>query len=348
MWPHARIDLLCYYNTTGMLFENPDINEVIECAEHPRWPEYRTLLKKIFRRYDLSIVSQPSDRAHIYGFIAARHRIGIIPENPLHNWWKRLVCRRTITLNYQTQHVVSERFNLLEGYDPIKTRRLEVVTPSIQPIPQSIRSDIQSGYIVIHATPRWRFKRWPVSNWADLISRINKYNFQVILTGSNSLQDKELNADIYMALLNLETQEVKKSSLLDLTGQLSLAQTGSLLALATAYIGVDTSVTHLAAACGTKTVALFGPTPPTNYGPWPVRFSGTQPWQRIGDKTHSGLRVQSSANVCIVQGPGDCVPCRKSGCLNRFESHSACLDNLSSLDVFQSVISHLDLSSPIQ
>jgi ADP-heptose:LPS heptosyltransferase len=41
-----------------------------------------------------------------------------------------------------------------------------------------------------------------------------------------------------------------------------LAETGCLLAQARLYIGPDTAVTHLAAAIGTPTIALFGPTDP--------------------------------------------------------------------------------------
>ena len=133
-----------------MLSENPDLAKMIKCAHHSSRPEYRSLFRRIFRRYDLSIVSQLGDRAHIYGFMAARHRIGILPENPLHSWWRRLICVQTITLNYEIQYVVSERFNPLEAYDPIASRTPEGVTPSNQPIPPLIRSDIQSHYIAMN------------------------------------------------------------------------------------------------------------------------------------------------------------------------------------------------------
>ena len=43
-----------------------------------------------------------------------------------------------------------------------------------------------------------------------------------------------------------------------------------LLSQARVYVGPDTSVTHLAAAAGCPTVALYGPTDPRLWGPWPV------------------------------------------------------------------------------
>jgi len=91
---------------------------------------------------------------------------------------------------------------------------------------------------------------------------------------------------------------------------------------ASAYIGIDTSITHLAAACGIPTLALFGPTPPTNFGPWPNGFVGAQPYQLKA-------LTQTVKNVTILQGEGACVPCRKSGCEDTPNSPSRCLEEMS-------------------
>jgi heptosyltransferase-3 len=108
---------------------------------------------------------------------------------------------------------------------------------------------------------------------------------------------------------------------IDTAGKLSIPQAGTLLRGAALYIGVDTSITHLAAACNTPTITLFGATPPTNFGPWPNGFIGDQPYQ---------LRARSQTVGCvtILQGPGECVPCRKAGCQDRADSNSECLDLL--------------------
>lgn len=342
IWPHAIIDILGYKGTMGMLEGNTDLGETIESSEHPCWAEYRILLMKIFRKYDLAIVTQPSDRAHLYGLLAARNRVGIIPPKVSHNWWKRLLCSHTVVLDYFGQHVVAERFRLLEQYDPLPKRRPEVIAPAAQDLPRNIQDLLRTPYVVIHATPRWHFKRWTISGWTALIKRLILLDIQVILTGSSSRQDHEINASI-QASVNAIEGKVKQGQLLNISGQLSLAQTGTLLRRASGYIGVDTSVTHLAAACGTKVVGLFGATPPTNYGPWPINCRDLQPWRKIGEQPADKSRMQTNGNIRIVQGPGHCVPCRKAGCLDKFESHSDCLDHLNSEDVTQMVISHLGL-----
>ena len=108
---------------------------------------------------------------------------------------------------------------------------------------------------------------------------------------------------------------------LNFVGELSFGETAELIRRARLFIGPDTATTHVAAACGTPTIALFGPSDPVRWGPWPSAWpAGTQPWSLRG----SGRR----GNVCLLQGEGECVPCRREGCEGHLESRSDCLANL--------------------
>jgi len=49
-------------------------------------------VRRILRSYDLAVVADVGDRAHLIGAIAARCRSGVIPDNNPSNWWKRLVA----------------------------------------------------------------------------------------------------------------------------------------------------------------------------------------------------------------------------------------------------------------
>jgi ADP-heptose:LPS heptosyltransferase len=53
-------------------------------------------------------------------------------------------------------------------------------------------------------------------------------------------------------------------------GKLEWPELTAIVGAALVYIGPDTAITHLAAATGTPTVSLYGPTDPRIWGPWPV------------------------------------------------------------------------------
>jgi heptosyltransferase-3 len=114
------------------------------------------------------------------------------------------------------------------------------------------------------------------------------------------------------------------------------ADTVWLLKRARVYVGPDTSVTHLAAASGCPTVALFGPMDPRVWGPFPVGGL-REPWQASGT-------IQQHGNVYLVQNPLPCLPCTFEGCERRIDSYSACLDELSAEQVLAAV--DLAMSAP--
>lgn len=54
----------------------------------------------------------------------------------------------------------------------------------------------------------------------------------------------------------------------DMSGKLSLKQLAALTGKARLFVGVDSAPMHIAAAMGTPTVALFGPSGDQEWGPW--------------------------------------------------------------------------------
>ena len=330
LWPDAEFHFLGYRGKLDMLKGNPDIQEWIETSDHPGLGEYWRLFCKIFQRYDLAFVTQPSDRAYFYGSIAAFRRVGVVGAHPQgkgkdnKNAWKKAISMHTVEVDYFNQHVIVEKLRLLEPFYPtpaIANQALFedgvwVTPPAAEALSPHIAKQLRAPYVVIHPGPLTAYKRWPLDHWKTVIEWLSAQGLQVVLSASPAQQDLDLNRDI-LTLLNLECRD----NVLDTQGQLTLAQAGTLLRNALFYIGVDTSISHLAAACNTKTIALFGPTPPSNFGPWPNGFAGTTPY-------HLRACSQTVGNVTILQGPGECVPCRKAGCDDHVNSRSECLNFL--------------------
>jgi heptosyltransferase III len=55
---------------------------------------------------------------------------------------------------------------------------------------------------------------------------------------------------------------------IDLVGKVDLLTAAAVLRRCGIFIGNDTGLTHLAAAAGTPTLGLFGPSPVEQYAPW--------------------------------------------------------------------------------
>ena len=323
IWPLAKIDFLGFENAIGILKGNPLLNEIIPSSKKPGLKEYWQLLKKIFFQYDLAIITQPSDRAYLYGLFAASVRVGVCHKGKEDRGWKKWLSKHQVPIDYFSQHVVTEKLKLL---DPFITqgvsRTINITPPRFEALPIELH-DSSNQYIVIHPSPLNDYKCWPVASWVQLIEYFASQQLLVVMSGGPDQKDHALAQKILLQLSQNAAQMT-----LDMTGKLSFGELANVLHHAKAYIGVDTAITHLAAACKTPTIALFGATPPTNFGPWPNGSSSAQPY---------ALRAlyQTVGNVTILQGPGECVPCRKAGCDDTANSRSLCLEELESKRVIQ-------------
>jgi len=323
-WPNAIIDVLVYRNTSGILVGNLDCNNVIESDNSPSFSAYLKLLKTIFRKYDLAVTTQGNDRAHQYAFLAGRKRVGLIPNFKKKHWWKKLSCQRWSLLDEENTHTIVQ--NLLLA-DLMGIERQYALTPpkqnsteSTARLNQLLDFDlVETAYTIIHPLPMWQYKRWTDSGWIALIQHLINLGQHVVITGGPAIAEQNYAQQLIDHLVESTTGFVT-----NLVGKTSFAEMSTLLNHAVAYVGPDTATTHLAAACGTPTLAIFGPTNPVKWAPWPIGYhKNKSPWQRYSTE------YQMVSNVMLLQGSGECVPCHKAGCDDHNNSHSQCLDTLS-------------------
>jgi len=112
--------------------------------------------------------------------------------------------------------------------------------------------------VVLHPGARWPTKVWPAASWARLADRlIREKGLAVVITGSAA--DRELAAQIVAQM---------REQALNLAGRTSLAELAGIMQQARLAVTADTGPMHLAAALGTKVVAIFGPTAPGRTGPF--------------------------------------------------------------------------------
>jgi heptosyltransferase III len=117
-WPQAQVDVLGFAGTLGMLRGNPDLHELIETPPRLGLHGMRVLVPRLWRRYDLALVTQPGDRAHLIGWIAGRQRSGLLPAGHASNWWKRLLLDHAVVSSGDDGgvHAVREKLQLLDPW----------------------------------------------------------------------------------------------------------------------------------------------------------------------------------------------------------------------------------------
>jgi len=83
---------------------------------------------------------------------------------------------------------------------------------------------------------------------------------------------------------------LKHADVIDLTGRLALTETAAALSRARLFIGNDSGLMHMAAAAGTPTLGLFGPTDDAIYGPWGRTARAVRAGDAADEKARGTLR----------------------------------------------------------
>lgn len=316
-WPQAQIDALVFHGTAGVLEGNPDLGKLIVVPERStkttRWRE----LRQLWNRYDLSFSCVPSDRARLYAWSASRRHLGMLAAEE--SAAKMRLMNGAVRFDDVNTHTVSM---VLQLADLVGIHRCyEVVPPTAG---GSLPTTVRLPYAVLHPYPKFAYKMWTEAGWIALARALQDQGLQVLLTGSNEADEVAYGQRLAEA-----------SGAMCLAGRLSLAQTADLLRQARLFVGADTAVTHLAAASGIPTVALFGPSNPVKWGPWPSNHNAVDsPWLMVGSARHD--------NVMLLQGVGECVPCRLEGCDRHLASGSRCLQEMPAARVINAALGMLE------
>ena len=326
-WPAAAIDALVFAGTEGVLAANPDLRRVIAVSENAKEPSHLRTLFSLARRYDLAVSTLPGDRPTFTAWLAGRRRVGLLLKGPKH-FWKRLLLSRWAPFDESDTHTVLMNLALSDllgigrhndvvvSWSPADEQRAERLLPGIR----------TESYALLHLYPKYRYKMWHREGWRDVSRWLSGRGLQIVLTGGGDSEELAYAEEILREM---------PSGTVNLSGKLTLGEVGFLISRARVYAGPDTAVTHMAAALGVPTVALYGPTNPVKWGPWPRGYGGAfNPYPRRGSRKVN--------NVTLLQGPGDCVPCHEEGCERHIESYSDCLLRLPASQVIEALQEALD------
>ncbi len=175
-------------------------------------------------------------------------------------WLLRAGERRVMAKGRSEQHRVRQLAGLF-GLDPPPAPRLwtapgharaaEALVPAGGPV------------LAIGPAANWRGKQWRAERFAELARRLTAGDGP--LPGSRvavlAAAHERRQAEPLLAA-------IPPGRAIDLVGRVDLLTAAAVLQRCALFVGNDTGLMHIAAAIGTPTLGLFGPSPVEQYAPW--------------------------------------------------------------------------------
>jgi ADP-heptose:LPS heptosyltransferase len=148
-----------------------------------------------------------------------------------------------------------------------------------------------SGVVVVHPGAAAPARRWPADRFAAIAAELHADGHDVVITGSAAERD--------LALAVAGGAGLSDSAVL--AGTLDLLGLVALISDCKLVVCGDTGVGHVATATATPSVLLFGPTPPSRWGPRGGEHNLVLWAGDVGDphadRPHSGLLSLTTSRV---------------------------------------------------
>ena len=306
--PTIEIDALIYDDTALMLEGHPALSELHTVGRSWRGmapparllAEWRLYSALQARRYDLIVhLSEQPRGAWLARALGARY--GVAPVVPGRGaFWAGSFTHLFPLVRNGRRHQVESNLDALRriGVQPgVEERGMQFVpgTAAETRVAALLEAEglAERGFIHMHPASRWSFKCWPAERNAELIDRLAS-RFRVVITAAPDADE--------LALVDQILGKTRSKPLI-LAGKLLIKELGALTARARLFVGVDSMPMHLAAAMGTPSVALFGPSGEDEWRPWRVAHrvvASDHPCRPCGNDGCGGGKVSECLTTLAV------------------------------------------------
>ncbi|MCX6224575.1 MAG: glycosyltransferase family 9 protein, partial [Bacteroidia bacterium] len=297
-FPQAGLSVLVRNPNRDLLSDDPHIDKIFQVDQQSVSSGLR-LLKNLRReKFDLLFDLRADDRGAFISFFsgarirAALYCSGLFGRNRAftHLVDPPLAKERILGAAEQSLQII-RGFGIKETTSTPQIFVTEKLKDKMSALLTEEKIETKHGWVSINPFSRWPYKEWDMDKWRQLALFIwKKYKMPVIITGSTI--EKQRAEALAMA---------GRSPIYNLAGKTTLREMAALLQMSRLHIGVDSAAPHIAAAVGTPTITIYGPSDWHDWAP-------------------SGERNQ------VVLPDMDCSPCHKKGCDGN--GRSKCLDNL--------------------
>jgi predicted lipopolysaccharide heptosyltransferase III len=259
-WSDVRVTMMVNRGTEDVLSGNPDIDEIVVLDKGSLAAQSRLIARLRHRQFDTVIDLTDGDRSAFLSWVSgAPVRIGFNDE---HRWRGKWYTHVVPSLS-GIQHRIDRD---LEALKPLSiqagSKDLQLwLTPEEEKSADQLLDQLavqrSQSMVIFQPGARYWFKAWPPERFAELADRLTaQYGCQVLIGGSD--QDVDLAQQI---------RQMAKSSLVIMAGRTTIKQFAAIVKRSALFVGSDSGAMHIAAAVGTPTVALFGPSNPAEWGP---------------------------------------------------------------------------------
>ena len=304
-FPRAKVTVAVRAKAHELIRQIPWVDGAVAVNEDRRSPlgelrhqrEFFSFVRR--HRFDLAIDLRTGTRGAILAWLSgAKERVGFLDPEAA---WRNRLFTRLYRLEYRLpQHVSAYYASLLRAHGlTVSEAAPEMRVPSetserASEILRSAGVPADRPVIAIQPFSLWRYKEWGIDKFALLVQRIlEACPASIAITGS---PDERGRAEDIARRCGPDGRRVH-----NLAGKTSLGELSALIAACRLFIGPDSAGVHIAAAVGTLTVAIFGPSAPASWAP-------------------------AGENHAVVQKNLSCVPCRRKGCEG--SGISRCLEEL--------------------
>ena len=299
-YDRPRIDLLVNSDTLAIAETLPHIEEIhLFSYNEPgkgRGAQTSGLLKKIARRYDLSINLTASDRSVLLALVSGRVTISAVEHDWKKSWWKRILLSDCYEFD-TCRHIIENNTTALDLLG-IRSGRPAVSSCHSPEAAESVDKMLDergiSEFVIFHPGAQYSYKVYPEKLRTALLEGLNRLGVSIVVTGSRSALD-----------LEIKSRLPQLDNVYDVIGLTSMDELIALSERSIAYIGADTLTMHIAASQNKRIFAIFGPTFVSAWSPW---------CNGLGSGTRLNSPLQTYGNVTLFQADMPCVACGKAGC----------------------------------
>jgi ADP-heptose:LPS heptosyltransferase len=286
-FPMARIIFFIGESNSSLAHNIEGVDEIISLP-------IKNPLKSLtlIRHYDFDLFfdfgSWPRINSLLTCLSKAKHTIGFKTQSQ-----NRHYAYDTAVVHCGKSHELENYRNLIRhiGLKAKNPPRLILKSPQ----PQSLSG---SRYIIFHLWPSGHMshlREWPRESWIELINRVDAKT--ILLTGAPA--ESKLNQEF------LESFHSEKM-IINIAGEYSLSKTLTIISNSQAIVSVNTGIMHIAAALGTPTIGLSGPTNDKRWGPLGNKVYSVTPkvegcgFLNLGFE-YSGQRIDCMQHISVDQ-----------------------------------------------